>query len=136
MNKITWKYIKPLDNSNAIKDFLKKNNIVLSSNLIEFLEKNNGGRPNLKLFYTASGKQYVFKSLFSYNKQDKDNIYMIYPNLFNNKRTLYPIGIDSAGNFICIDYDTNQYVLWEQESDLTEKIIIQEDYMIFVNHKY
>ncbi|MEG2428775.1 MAG: SMI1/KNR4 family protein, partial [Oscillospiraceae bacterium] len=120
MNDIEWKYVKPLVDPSTVKSFLEHNQVSLPAELVECIEKNNGGRPSIKLFNTDLGKEYVFKSLLSYNEADVENIYTIYPALFKNTK-LFPIGTDSAGNFICYDTADNSYYLWKHETNNKEK---------------
>ena len=119
---ITWKYVKPLQDINAVKAFLEANNIQLPNQLIELIENNNGGRPSEKTIVTDANREYVFKSLLSYNNGDLETIYSYYPDLFIDT-PLYPIGSDAAGNFICFDYKANKYVLLNHETNSIERII-------------
>lgn len=123
MDKITWKYIKPVKDEKIITEYLRRYNIQLSSKMIECLKKNNGGRPSKYQFDTEKGKGYVFQSLFSYNLEDKCTIYDIYPNVFENT-SLFPIGLESGGNIICYDQNGKHYVLWNHENDKCEKILM------------
>lgn len=122
MDTITWKYVKPLKNEKTIEEFLKKHNIKLPESLVKCIKENNGGRPDIFLFDTAKGKEYVFQSLFSYNYEDKNNIYKIYSSLFENSE-LYPIGIEAAGNIICYHQEQKKYVLWNHENNELEDIL-------------
>lgn len=124
MKDITWKYVKSLNDSNAVKNFLSKHNIHLPKELIECLEINNGGRPSQNIFHTVNSNEHVFKSLLSYNKNDAETIYMVYPNLFKNN-TLYPIGTDESGSYICYNYVDGKYVYWN--TDYHKKEIIKFD---------
>ena len=120
--EITWKYVKPLVDSNCIRTFLKEHKIILPNGLIDILEKNNGGRPDNRDIRTIEGKEYVFKSMLSYNLEDKETIYMVYPELFEDTG-LYPIASDAAGNFICYDLKTKKYKLYNHETGVAEDII-------------
>jgi len=119
---IEWKYIKPLKELTAVRDYLIENEINLPEQLIEMIEKNNGGRPSDKQILTPAVREYVFKSLLSYNKEDKETVYDIYSNLFINS-TLYPLGSDAAGNFVCYDVAEGKLKLYNHETDKTEDII-------------
>lgn len=125
MDKILWKYVKPLKNEEIIKNFLQEHNIELPKQLIECITKNNGGRPSTYLFDTNKGKEYVFQSLFSYNYEDKNSIYKIYSSIFENS-ILYPLGIDASGNIVCYHQEKKTYVLWKHENDELEDILIKE----------
>lgn len=118
---VEWKYIKPIPDKNVVKQFLEKNNIVLPRYLVQIITEFNGGRPSKKDFKTSDGREYVFKSLLSYNKADKENIYGIYPELFINT-TLYPIGSDAAGSFVCFDTKSKELKLLNHETGKAEII--------------
>ena len=100
MHNTTWKYVKPLQSKNAVTDYLAAVGVELPQPLVSLLTLYNGGRPSSKDFYTVGGHEYVFKSLLSYNENDLETVYRIYPDLFQGTQ-LYPIGSDPAGNFIC-----------------------------------
>lgn len=119
---ITWKYIKPLENSLAVKNYLIEQQVVLPVDLVELLEKCNGGRPSDKTIITDTSNEYVFKSLFSFNKKDTGSIYNIYPDLFGDS-ALFPFGSDSSGNIICFNTKSQSFVLYNHETDRIEKII-------------
>ena len=118
---VTWKYVKPLTNKSTVKEYLKSNHISLPNNLVGILEKNNGGRPSEKSVITDTKREYVFKSLVSFNDSDKESITKYYSNFFK-ERDLFPIGSDAAGNFICYNVKTKKYVLYNHETDKTEII--------------
>ena len=121
MNTNTWKYVKPLKNRSAVNDFLSKYNVALPKELIQIIETYNGGRPSIKDIHTSTGREYVFKSLLSYNPGDKETIYSVYPDLFK-KSDLFPIGTDAAGNFICYEINSKQYILLNHETNAKEII--------------
>lgn len=117
-----WKYVKPLVDSTNVKTFLEKNGVILPEDLSILIEEHNGGRPSEKDFMTVSGKEYVFKSLYSYNAGDKDTIYGIF-NVLSSRKSLYPIGSDAAGNIVCYNTKTGKYELYNHETDDTEEIV-------------
>lgn len=123
MNAIVWKYVKPLKDAMVAKNFWKEHAVQLPMSLERCLISNNGGRPSVFLFDTNVRKEYVFQSLFSYKKEDKCNIYNVYPGEFENT-SLFPIGLEAAGNIICYEMDTKKYVLWNHENGGTENILM------------
>ncbi len=120
--EITWKYIKPLDDPSAVKRFLKTNNVDLPKKLIESIEQFNGGRPSDKRIITSSKKEYVFKSMLSYNINDKETIYSVFPELFKDT-PFFPFASDAAGNFICYDMNQKRCVLLNHENNQPETIV-------------
>ena len=123
MKEMTWKYVKPLKKSDAVDSFLRKYSITLPKELVKCIANNNGGRPSEKLFDTNKGKEYVFKSLLSYNDDDVECIYRVYPRLFEGT-SLYPIGTDASGNFVCFDTVEEKYILLKHETNSKEVIKI------------
>ncbi len=120
--EITWKYIKPLDDPSAVTSFLNAYNVELPDKLIESIEKFNGGRPSEKQIITSANREYVFKSMLSYNRNDKDTVYSVFPELFKGTQ-LFPFASDAAGNFICYDMKLKNCVLLNHESNQAETII-------------
>lgn len=122
MSNDKWKYVKQLIDEDSVKAFLSQYLIQLPEKLVSTMECFNGGRPPQKEFTTTTGREYVFKSLLSYNKNDLETIYMVYPGIFKEKE-LYPLGSDAAGNFICFDLNEEKYVLYNHENDAVETIL-------------
>ncbi len=119
--EITWKYVKPLKDPKAVKSFLAKYKIDLPTSLVDIMEKYNGGRPSDKVVVTDTKREYVFKSMLSYNSDDKETIYKIYPDLFK-ETDWFPFASDAAGNFICYDVKKKKCVLYNHETDKGEAI--------------
>ena len=120
--ELTWKYVKPLNDPTAVKSFLQKHNVSLPASLIEIIEKYNGGRPSEKIIVTADNNEYVFKSLLSFNRTDKETIYSIYPDVLK-ETNLFPFASDAAGNFICYDLKKKKTILYNHETAQSEDII-------------
>lgn len=116
---VNWKYVKHLDDPNAVREYLKQHHIVLPEGLVEILERYNGGRPDSTDTVTEQGRHYLFKALLSYNKTDRETIFMVYPGEFKNT-SLYPVGTDAAGNIVCFDTRSQKYVLYNHETQNTE----------------
>lgn len=134
MNNIIWKYVKYLNDEDVVDKFLKQNNLKIPTEVISCIEEHNGGRPSPNIFVTSTKKEYIFKSLLSYNTNDKETIYMCYPGIFQEKE-LFPIASDPAGNFICIDLkDNNSIIFFEHESG--KKEFIANDFVNFLNNLY
>ncbi len=117
-----WKYVKKLKNPNDVVEFLRKYNIVLPKQLVTCMERFNGGRPSEKEIITITSREYVFKTMLSYNSNDKDTIYSVYPGVFG-ETDWYPLASDAAGNFVCYDTSNKKYVLYNHEIDRVEEII-------------
>ena len=120
---ITWKYVKELEDKKSVKSFLNQHGVVLPKELVNIIETYNGGRPSEKDLKTDHDREYVFKSLLSYNQNDKEVIYNFYPELFIEKLNMFPIGTDAAGNFVCFNTKENVFYLVNHESGEEEKIV-------------
>lgn len=130
MHEIKWKYVKPIIDEDNVLNFLLQHGVNLPQQILDCIIENNGGRPSSTVFNTNKSKERVFKSLLSYNSEDRENIYSVYPHMFRGTE-LYPIGTDAAGNFICIDLQNdNTLILWEHESRRKE-LIDQSEFNIF-----
>ena len=122
MDKIIWKYVKPVIDPEMVSDFMKKYDIKLTKAMIKCIIENNGGRPSECFFDTDRRSGYIFQSLFSYNPKDRCNIYSVYPSMFSDT-PLFPIGLESAGNIVCYDQKNDNYVLWNHENNECENIL-------------
>lgn len=114
-----WKYIKEIKDQKAIEKIEIIYNIRIPILLKQIIMQYNGGRPLYNIFDTIYSKEKVFKSLISYNKDDKDNIYL-YEEIFD--KGLIPFANTEFGDIICLNNKTNEVELYLHELDKTEKI--------------
>jgi cell wall assembly regulator SMI1 len=129
---IVWKYVKPLQNSSAIDEFEKTQGVNFPTDMKICLKANNGGRPMTNIFDTDTSKGRVFGALFSFNKEDNDNIYTIFSVLQNENKDLLPFARDPAGNILCVLY--GKVVLWLHETGTYE--IVAESFTLFLDKLY
>jgi len=133
MAKLKWSYVKPLKEQDLISNFEKAHNLKIPKDLKQCIFINNGGRPNLNVFDTAKTGERVFKTLLSFNEDDTENIYKIFP-IFGNNTQLLPFASDPSGNFICVNLQTNNIVLWLHETN--EKELIASSFEEFLDKLY
>lgn len=126
-----WKYIKDLNNGESIENIEQKFDVKIPALLKNIIIKYNGGRPLKNIFDTQHSKEKVFKSLLSYNKQDKENIYL-YEELFY--RNYIPFAITPSGDVICINKENQSVELYLHESNTFEWIC--NDISKFINSLY
>lgn len=117
MKEITWKYVKELEDIEAISKFEIDNNIIFPEDLKNYLQKYNGGRPSSRLFDTAKEKEHEFKTLLSFNKADIETIYKNFP-IDSKHEKLIPFASDPAGNYFCLYRNAIYY--WHHERDEAE----------------
>lgn len=115
-----WKYVKELQNKQAVTDFETQHNVVFPDDLKEWILKNNGGRPYNSTIDTEKTKSRVFKSLLSFNPDDKETIFTVYDVLQKEDKSLLPFASDPSGNFFCIK--NGKIVLWLHETGTIENV--------------
>lgn len=129
---LEWKYIKRIRDNNVFEKFQKKYNIIIPQILKEYIIKFNAGMPNPACFDTPKKSGCVFNALFSYNVEDKCNIYFIYD--YFNHENLLPFADDISGNIICIDLLDNKIKYINHETDEIE--LISNSLYEFMNSFY
>ncbi|MGL4987296.1 MAG: SMI1/KNR4 family protein [Treponemataceae bacterium] len=131
MDKLTWKYVKSLDDKDSIAKLEKDYSCKFSDELKSFLVNNNGGRPSLSTFDINNIKEREFKTLLSLNKKDSENIYQVLP-LDTKYSNLFPFASDNNGNYFC--YYQNKIYLWNHENDKLE--LLTNTFDEFLNKLY
>lgn len=116
--RLEWEYIKELKDDNIFEIVEKKYKIKIPNGLKEIILKYNSGEPTPNIFDAFKSKGKVFNALFSYNEDDKCNIFFILDN-FNHKNLL-PFADDVSGDTICIDLKDNAIKLVSHETDEIE----------------
>lgn len=122
MNTLTWKYVKPLQNKQAVTIFLNQFGLLFSDDFFNCIQKFNGGRPNKKIFDTRDSKGRMFKCLLSFNKNDLESIYDAFNIMQKENSNLIPFANDPAGNYICFEKSTMNVVFWEHETGRIEYV--------------
>ena len=126
-----WKYVKSINDSKSIENIEQKFNVKIPVDLKYIIIKYNGARPLKNIFDTQNSKERVFKSLLSYNKEDKENIY-IYDELFH--RGYIPFAITPSGDLLCINKENQNVELYLHETDIFE--LICSDITKFIDTLY
>ena len=127
-----WKYVKPTneDNINEVEKILGCD---IPKDLKLLILQSNNGRPEFDCFDTEQEKEKQFKKLLSYNKEDLENIFDCI-GLFKDLK-LIPFADDPMGNFLCLDSDNNNKVVyWDHETD--EKIFVADTLSAFLSSLY
>ena len=115
--EITWKYVKPIKDRNAIEAFESNHRITIPEDLKEIMFRYNGGRPSKKYFDTESGRKHEFKSLLSFNADDAEPI-EVCTQLDSQYDNMIPFASDPADNLFCLYKDAIYY--WHHETDSVE----------------
>ncbi len=105
MANIQWKYVSPLKEGTEVDVMEIKYHYPLPDDLKNCIQEHNGGVPVPCCFDFGDNKDKVFGGLLSFNEADTDSIYD-FVGLFHNKDksglTMFPFGLDPAGNFLCV----------------------------------
>lgn len=126
-----WKYVKLLIDSKSIENIEQKFNVEIPVYLKNIILKYNGGRPIKNIFNTQNSKERVFKTLLSYNKEDKENIYG-YDEFFY--RGYIPFAITPSGDLLCINKENQNVELYLHEMDMFEWVC--SDITRFIDNLY
>lgn len=120
MKNIQWKYVSPLREHSEVEALEIKYHYPLPNDLKDCIREHNAGVPSPCLFDFGENKGKVFGGLLSYNTDDLDSVYD-FVGLFQggdkSRLSMFPFGIDPAGNFLCVK--DNKIVFYDHE---TEKI--------------
>ena len=101
MPELIWQYVKtPLDGDNLIATLAEKLGIAVPQTYIDLAVKNNGGRPNRKIFPSAQGIL-SFRRLLRIDSNGEENINQIAEDILAYNVKLFPFGDDSFGNYFC-----------------------------------
>lgn len=128
IDTLRWKYIKPLKSADSILNFEKQYDYTYPDEFKTCVLINNGGRTNRCVFKTKSGREYVMKSLLSFNKDDRENVWNIRQFMFNK---YLPFAIDNFGNMICFNIVDDSVVFINCEIQSVE--YIADDFVKFLN---
>lgn len=117
-----WRYIKPLKDEKLIHEAEIKLNFEFNKTFVEFIKKLNGGRPPVSVFDTKSTKERTIKSFLSLNPGDPEDIVTLNKNISRISKNLIAFAVDSFGNLICFEKNTEKIVFLDYETDEIEVI--------------
>lgn len=127
MNKITWKYVKPLQNVQAVAEFELKNGVVIPDDLRAVIYYHNGGRPSLRYFDLPNEEDKEFKTLLSFNENDLENVYKRFP-VGASGDGLLPFASDPAGNLLVLKEGAVYF--WDHEK--SQVIFVAPSFTLFI----
>lgn len=123
-----WKYVKIISESKLLEVEVKFG-IKLSPKLREIILKYNNGRPERTCFDTKTEQGKMFKKILSYNKEDKDNVY-VFSELID--KGYIPFGITEFGDVIC---ESKEQTICLYKHELDEFEYVAENVEEFINEK-
>lgn len=132
---MNWKYVKALKSENAIEEFESTIKFEFPESFKEIVTNYNGGRPEKDIYDTDKTKERTIKSLLSFNKEDKENIWKMVEWDSNGLCKQYiTFAIDHFGNLICFSVKDKTIVFIDMETLTTE--IIAPDFSAFIGKLY
>lgn len=111
--KIEWKFASPIS-IEKVDEVAKMENTILPSFLKKVISEGNNGTPSKNAFSFGNNEE-DFKTLLSYNPNDKENVYKAIKILKEAGQHLYPFANDPAGDLICLE--GTKVVLWDHETN-------------------
>ena len=76
--KLQWDFVLPLKDAGSIDEFERKVGFKFPQSFRDCVIANNAGYPNRDTFDTDKEEQRTFKSLLSFNREDKENVFDYY----------------------------------------------------------
>ena len=122
-----WRYVKPLENEEIIKQAETQLGITFNSSYIAFVKKYNGGRPPVSIFDTDKKSERTIKSFLSLNPADIENILKTNLAVSKIRNDIIAFGIDNFGNYICFNKSDGTILFLDFESNETEYIAANFD---------
>jgi len=131
---ITWRYVKPLNNTDIVAQYGAEHGITFDGAFIECIKQNNGGRPSVSTFDTDKAKERTIKSLLSFDEKDAENIFKSNEMLAKETSILIAFALDNFGNYICFLKESGAVVFYDFESGTIERIT--DDFSTFLGKLY
>ena len=119
LGTVNWVLTKALTDEKYISDFEKEYDIIFPAEYKATIIESNGGRPRPNVFDSVDRIELVAKSLLSFDKTHKENIWDTYDQLKNHlSKDVIPFMSDQFGNYVCFDYRNTKIpsiVFWDHE---------------------
>lgn len=116
--KVICRKVSDLNNKTVIEQMEESYNVRFPSMMKLFFEKNNGGIPSKKDFF-SNGMEYEIRCFLSFNEGEYNSIRK--PLDFFQKETkgkVIPLAKDSADNYFCMNLETEKIYFWDKDDNL------------------
>jgi hypothetical protein len=120
--ELEWSYVSKLNDFGSIDKFEQENSVKLPADLKNTIKEYNYGQPSRCVFDTDKSTGNVFGALLSFNESDSDNIFVYYPIVNAENKSLIPFAADPFGNYLCLMND--KVVFWDHETNTTEFVAL------------
>ena len=112
---IKWNYKIDLNDENIFSSIEKERGIVIPKQLKKIVIDGNAATPEKYKFIIGSTER-VLGAVLSFNKGEKDTDTVFTALEVIDDKNLLPFGIDSFGNYICMNITENKVVFWDHET--------------------
>jgi hypothetical protein len=133
MSNVKWRSPDEPVTRETIERAAKELGVKFPLDYIECVMVNNGAHVSPELF-EVEGKEKVFGTLITYDKDDDEfivNVFKDYSDTLPKK--VIPFAFDPGGNLICFDYKDNEekpvIVFWNHEGAAEKAILINNEGM-------
>ena len=112
---ITWKYKIDLVDEKVFSEIGAERGITIPDELKRLVTEGNAATPD-KYKYIIGSTEKVVGAILSFNRDEKeaDSVYTALDVI--DDRNLMPFAIDSFGNYICLELNSNNVVFWDHET--------------------
>lgn len=112
---IVWNYKIDLADEKVFSEIEEERGIKIPQDLRELIKEGNAATPD-KYKYIIGSTEKVVGAVLSFNKdeQEADSVYTALSVI--EDKNLMPFAIDSFGNYICLELNSNNVVFWDHES--------------------
>ena len=134
MVNIEWDCVRPLKMGTEVDVLEVRYLFKLPADLKECIKEHNGGIPFPYTFDFGQNKGKVFGGLLSFNEGDADSFYDVVSRFEtpDKKLTMFPFGVDPAGNLLCVKDDKIVFYYTETE----ESFFISKTFTDFLDMLY
>jgi hypothetical protein len=117
-----WKYVKPLKDETSLDRLKKECGFTLPAEYVKIVKQYNGGRPQNKLFLTATQTEHQLKTFLSLNEDDRENVWETFewesPAVVKGYLVF---AVDGFGNLICLK--KNGSVVFYNHEKIAEELV-------------
>jgi len=115
MEELVWKYKIELEDETVFDDIENKRGVKIPEELKKLVKDANAASPDKYNYILESQEEKIFGAVLSFNKKDVDVDTIFTALVIIDDKNLIPFGIDSFGNYICLNMKENTVVFWNHE---------------------
>ncbi|PGZ95431.1 1,3-beta-glucan synthase regulator [Bacillus pseudomycoides] len=131
MSYVKWRSADEPVSTKDVYEAAKEIGVKFPQDYVKCVLENNGAHVSPEIFDVA-GKEKVFGTLLTYDKEDDEYIVEVYHDYQDTlPKHVIPFAFDPAGNLICFDYKDHEenpiVVFWEHEGTWEKEVLIESE---------